>query len=55
MISTVIPVPGWIALKAVRIAQFRKSVPPQVQVTARYPGAGAEVVELTDVDPGWAA
>ena len=33
------------------MAQFPDIVPPQVQVTATYPGAGAEVVEATVAQP----
>ena len=36
---------------ALPIAQFPDIVPPQVQVTARYPGAGATVVEQTVAQP----
>ena len=38
-------------MTALPIAQFPDIVPPQVQVTARYPGAGAEVVEQTVAQP----
>ncbi|MGD9510692.1 MAG: efflux RND transporter permease subunit [Geminicoccaceae bacterium] len=51
VISIVITLAGLIALKALPIAQFPDIVPPQVQVTARYPGAGAEVVEQTVAQP----
>ena len=40
-----------IALYALPVAQFPDIVPPQVQVTARYPGAGATVVEQTVAQP----
>ena len=42
VISIVITLAGLIALTALPIAQFPDIVPPQVQVTARYPGAGAD-------------
>jgi hydrophobe/amphiphile efflux-1 (HAE1) family protein len=51
VISIVITLAGLIALKAIPIAQFPEIVPPQVQVTATYPGAGAEVVEATVAQP----
>ena len=51
VISIVITLAGLIALKALPIAQFPDIVPPQVQVTGRYPGAGAEVVEQTVAQP----
>lgn len=47
VISLVISIAGIIALKALPIAQFPDIVPPQVEVTAFYPGASAEVVEET--------
>nr|MBS0020590.1 efflux RND transporter permease subunit [Gammaproteobacteria bacterium] len=40
-----------LALKALPVAQFPDIVPPQVEVTAFYPGAGAEVVEQTVAQP----
>ena len=45
VISLVITIAGLIALKALPVAQFPEIVPPQVQVTATYPGAAAAVVE----------
>jgi multidrug efflux pump len=51
VISIVISLAGLIALGAIPIAQFPDIVPPQVQVTATYPGAGAEVVEATVAQP----
>ena len=51
VISIVITLAGLIALTALPIAQFPDIVPPQVQVTARYPGAGATVVEQTVAQP----
>jgi hydrophobe/amphiphile efflux-1 (HAE1) family protein len=51
VISIVITLAGLIALRALPIAQFPDIVPPQVQVTARYPGAGATVVEQTVAQP----
>ncbi len=51
VISIVITLAGLIALTAIPVAQFPDIVPPQVQVTARYPGAGAGVVETTVAQP----
>ncbi|MFZ1429385.1 MAG: multidrug efflux RND transporter permease subunit [Geminicoccaceae bacterium] len=51
VISLVITIAGAIAMFALPIAQFPDIVPPQVQVTARYPGAGATVVEQTVAQP----
>src|SRR5215470_13548597 len=45
VISVVISLAGVIALGSLPIAQFPDIVPPQVQVTALYPGASAEAVE----------
>jgi multidrug efflux pump subunit AcrB len=45
VISIVISIAGVIALGALPIAQFPDIVPPQVQVSALYPGASAEAVE----------
>ena len=45
VISVVISIAGVIALGALPVAQFPDIVPPQVQVTATYPGASAEAVE----------
>ncbi|MGH6619905.1 MAG: efflux RND transporter permease subunit, partial [Alphaproteobacteria bacterium] len=47
VISIVITLAGLVALTAIPIAQFPDIVPPQVAVTASYPGAGASVVEAT--------
>ncbi|MCC3246402.1 efflux RND transporter permease subunit [Methylocystis sp. WRRC1] len=45
VISIVITVAGLIAYFALPVAQFPDIVPPQVQVTAVYPGADASAVE----------
>src|SRR5476651_620285 len=45
VISTVISIAGAIAMTALPIAQFPDIVPPQVKVTAFYPGASAKAVE----------
>src|SRR5215207_5964185 len=51
VISIVITLAGLIALSAIPIAQFPDIVPPQIAVTASYPGASAEVVEATVAQP----
>jgi hydrophobe/amphiphile efflux-1 (HAE1) family protein len=51
VISVVITLAGLIALKALPVAQFPDIVPPVVQVSGFYPGAGAEVVEQTVAQP----
>ncbi|APG84970.1 efflux RND transporter permease subunit [Sinorhizobium americanum] len=51
VISIVLTLAGLIALTALPVAQFPDIVPPQVSVTASYPGAGAEVVEATVAQP----
>jgi hydrophobe/amphiphile efflux-1 (HAE1) family protein len=45
VISVVISIAGVIALGVLPVAQFPDIVPPQVQVTATYPGASAQAVE----------
>ena len=51
VISIVLTLAGLIALTRLPMAQFPDIVPPQVSVTATYPGAGAEVVEATVAQP----
>jgi hydrophobe/amphiphile efflux-1 (HAE1) family protein len=51
VISVVITLAGLISLTRLPVAQFPDIVPPQVEVTARYPGAGAAVVEATVAQP----
>ena len=51
VISIVLTLAGLIALTVLPVAQFPDIVPPQVSVTAVYPGAGAEVVEATVAQP----
>jgi hydrophobe/amphiphile efflux-1 (HAE1) family protein len=51
VISIVISVAGLVSLLALPIAQFPDIVPPQVSVTASYPGADAEAVETTVAQP----
>jgi HAE1 family hydrophobic/amphiphilic exporter-1 len=45
VISLVISLAGIIALDSLPVAQFPDIVPPQVQVSASYPGASAAAVE----------
>lgn len=51
VVSIVITVAGLVALARLPVAQFPEVVPPQVKVTAFYPGAGAQVVEETVAQP----
>src|SRR6187549_2604636 len=51
VISIVITIAGGIALTQIPIAQFPDIVPPQISVTANYPGASAAVVEATVAQP----
>ena len=45
VIAVVITIGGILALTRIPVAQFPDIVPPQVQVSATYPGASAAVVE----------
>ena len=47
VIAIVVTLAGAIAINVIPIAQFPDIVPPQVTLTASYPGADAEVVEAT--------
>ena len=47
VISIVLTLAGFIAMSVMPIEQFPNIVPPQVSVTASYPGASAEVTEQT--------
>src|SRR5438132_310041 len=51
VIAILITLGGAIAITAIPIAQFPDIVPPQVTLTANYPGADAEVVETTVAQP----
>jgi HAE1 family hydrophobic/amphiphilic exporter-1 len=51
VISIVITLAGLIAMTQIPVAQFPDIVPPQVSVSATYPGADAEVVETTVAQP----
>ncbi len=47
VIAIVTTLAGLLAMFAIPVSQFPDIVPPQVSVTARYPGASAAVVEAT--------
>src|SRR5215468_3502994 len=51
VIAILITLAGAIAITQIPIAQFPDIVPPQVTLTANYPGADAEVVETTVAQP----
>ncbi len=51
VIAIVMTIAGIVALRTIPVAQFPDIVPPQVTVTANYPGASAEVVEATVAQP----
>jgi HAE1 family hydrophobic/amphiphilic exporter-1 len=51
VIAIVITLCGSIAISTIPIAQFPDIVPPQVTLTANYPGADAETVETTVGQP----
>jgi hydrophobic/amphiphilic exporter-1 (mainly G- bacteria), HAE1 family len=51
VIAIVITLAGAIAISVIPIAQFPEIVPPQVTLTASYPGADPAVVETTVAQP----
>jgi hydrophobe/amphiphile efflux-1 (HAE1) family protein len=51
VIALVITIAGLLALSRIPVAQFPDIVPPQVQVTAAYPGASAANVEESVAQP----
>jgi len=51
VIAIIITIAGAIALTRIPLSQFPDIVPPQVQVSATYPGASAEVVETSVAQP----
>src|SRR5438093_11818823 len=51
VLAIVIVVAGAVAIPFLPIAMFPEITPPQVVVTATYPGASAEVVEQTVTTP----
>src|ERR1700721_1697135 len=51
VVAIVISIAGLLALTRIPVAQFPDIVPPQVQVTANFPGASAAVVESSIAQP----
>ena len=51
VISIIITLAGVLALLNIPIAQYPKITPPEIRVTATYPGASAEVVAATVAAP----
>ena len=51
VMALVITIAGALALMRIPVAQFPDIVPPQVQVSANYPGASAAVVESSVAQP----
>ncbi len=51
VIAIIITIAGGLAMTRIPVAQFPDIVPPQVQVTANYPGASAAVVEASVAQP----
>src|SRR5246127_2415009 len=51
VIAFVMTIAGLLALTQIPVAQFPDIVPPQVTVTATYPGASASVVEASVAQP----
>ena len=51
VIAIVMTLAGALAMLRIPVAQFPDIVPPQVQVTTRFPGASASVVEATVAQP----
>ena len=51
VVAIVITLAGIIAITVIPVAQFPDIVPPQVSLTATYPGADAEVIETTVAQP----
>ena len=51
VIAIIITIAGGLSMLRIPVAQFPDIVPPQVQVTANYPGASAAVVEASVAQP----
>jgi len=51
VIAIVMTIAGLVSLRQIPVAQFPDIVPPQLPVTAFFPGASAEVVEATIAEP----
>ena len=53
VIAIVITLGGLLAMTRMPVAQYPDIVPPQVQVSAIFPGASAEVVEFERRPAAW--
>ena len=51
VLSIIIAIAGLIAMRGLPIAQYPDIVPPQVVVSAAYPGASSEVIASTVAAP----
>ena len=51
VIAIILTIAGGLALMRIPVAQFPDIVPPQVRVSASYPGASAQVVEASVAQP----
>ena len=51
VISIVLVIIGLISIKMLPVAQYPQIVPPEVSITATYPGADAETIERTVITP----
>lgn len=51
VISIVITIAGCIAIYSLPVSQYPNITPPQVSITTSYPGASADVVQKTVVEP----
>ncbi|MBT5434326.1 MAG: multidrug efflux RND transporter permease subunit [Rhodospirillaceae bacterium] len=51
VISILITIGGLISLSVIPVAEFPEISPPQISVSASYPGASVEVVEATVAEP----
>jgi hydrophobic/amphiphilic exporter-1 (mainly G- bacteria), HAE1 family len=51
VVAAVITIPGLLALTRIPVTQLPDVAPPQVQVSATYPGASAAVVEASVAQP----
>ncbi len=51
VLSIVIVLAGLMAMRALPIAQYPEILPPEVVVSANYPGASAEVIATTVAAP----
>ncbi|MDX1796650.1 MAG: efflux RND transporter permease subunit, partial [Hydrogenovibrio sp.] len=49
--SAIIVIAGYVGLTALPVSEYPQIVPPQVNVTASYPGANAETISDTVAAP----